>query len=175
MSDAEVPETPDAGTITSPGAAVEVKFTEKEERVLKVVWQCMKTVPEVDMKKLADAAGFNTEKTCSNTWGVIKKKLAQIAEQNGVAVATPQKGKKGATPKKRGNGEDGEGGSPPKKRKTPAKKSKAKTEDEDAAEGAGEDDEDAASPVKKTRKSPTKRTTKAKKETVEEAGEDAAD
>lgn len=27
------------------------------------------------MKKLQALGGFNTEKTCSNTWGVIKKKL----------------------------------------------------------------------------------------------------
>lgn len=40
-------------------------------------------VSQVDMKKLTELAGFNTEKTCSNTWGVIKKKLAAIAEQNG--------------------------------------------------------------------------------------------
>jgi len=32
------------------------------------------------VKKLTELAGFNTEKTCSNTWGVIKKKLGVARE-----------------------------------------------------------------------------------------------
>jgi len=35
---------------------------------------------QIDMKKLTELAGFNTEKTCSNTWGVIKKKLGVARE-----------------------------------------------------------------------------------------------
>jgi hypothetical protein len=54
-------------------------FTEKEERVLKAAWLCLKTPPEIDMEKLRVAADFNTLKTASNTWGMIKKKLATLA------------------------------------------------------------------------------------------------
>jgi hypothetical protein len=54
-------------------------FTNKEERVLKAAWFCLKSPPEVDMEKLRVAADFNTPKTASNTWGLIKKKLATLA------------------------------------------------------------------------------------------------
>jgi hypothetical protein len=50
-------------------------FTDKEERVLKAAWLCLKAPPEVDMEKLRVAADFNT----LNTWGLIKKKLATLA------------------------------------------------------------------------------------------------
>lgn len=43
-------------------------FTDKEERVLKVAWSCLKSgPPDVDMEKLMKAGGFNTLKTTSNT------------------------------------------------------------------------------------------------------------
>lgn len=54
-------------------------FTEKEEKVLKAAWTCLKVPPEIDIDKLKIAADFNTVKTASNTWGVIKKKLAALA------------------------------------------------------------------------------------------------
>ena len=54
-------------------------FTEKEERVLKAAWLCLKSPPEIDLEKLRVAADFNTTKTASNTWGAIKKKLASLA------------------------------------------------------------------------------------------------
>ncbi|KAF2766743.1 hypothetical protein EJ03DRAFT_329762 [Teratosphaeria nubilosa] len=125
-----------------------IAFTEKEEKVLKVAWSCLKSgPPEIDMKKLAAAAGFNTEKTCSNTWGVIKKKLAQLtppAEDGEEAGKTPTKPK--ATPKKRSkkaaDGDDDEaatGESPAKKPRKSPKKKVVKAE-EDAAKGEDEDD-----------------------------------
>ena len=64
---------------SSPAKADKALFTEKEERVLKAAWSCLKSPPEIDIEKLKDAAGFNTTKTTSNTWGVIKKKLATLA------------------------------------------------------------------------------------------------
>ena len=64
---------------SSPAKAEKALFTEKEERVLKAAWHCLKSPPEVDIEKLKEAAGFNTTKTASNTWGVIKKKLATLA------------------------------------------------------------------------------------------------
>jgi hypothetical protein len=54
-------------------------FTDKEERVLKAAWHCLKFPPEIDIEKLRVAADFNTTKTASNTWGMIKKKLASLA------------------------------------------------------------------------------------------------
>lgn len=54
-------------------------FTEKEEKVLKAAWHCLKSPPEIDIEKLRVAADFNTTKTASNTWGTIKKKLASLA------------------------------------------------------------------------------------------------
>ena len=54
-------------------------FTEKEERVLKAAWLCLKSPPDIDLEKLRVAADFNTTKTASNTWGTIKKKLASLA------------------------------------------------------------------------------------------------
>ena len=60
-------------------AKPEVVFTEKEERVLKVAWSCLKSgPPDIDMNKLQVAGGFNTLKTAANTWGTIKKKLLQL-------------------------------------------------------------------------------------------------
>lgn len=64
---------------SSPPKAEKALFTEKEERVLKAAWHCLKSPPEVDIEKLKVAADFNTTKTASNTWGVIKKKLATLA------------------------------------------------------------------------------------------------
>lgn len=59
-----------------------VTFTEKEDIILKVAWQCLKTgPPDIDMVKLTKLGKFNTNKTATNTWGVIKKKLAQMTPQ----------------------------------------------------------------------------------------------
>ena len=67
----------------SPAKTDKALFTEKEERVLKAAWQCLKTPPEIDIEKLKEAAGFNTTKTASNTWGNIKKKLASMTAGEG--------------------------------------------------------------------------------------------
>ncbi|KAK0247180.1 hypothetical protein B0A54_17669 [Friedmanniomyces endolithicus] len=122
-------------------------FTEKEERVLKVAWTCLKSgPPEVDVEKLAKAGGFNTTKTASNTWGTIKKKLMAMAPPAGdegegdgagdmgdtakTPTKTPTKAKAKATPKKRGkktddgDEEDVEAALEKKPRKSPVKKGK---------------------------------------------------
>ena len=64
---------------SSPPKAEKALFTEKEERVLKAAWLCLKSPPEIDLEKLRVAADFNTTKTASNTWGLVKKKLATLA------------------------------------------------------------------------------------------------
>ena len=68
---------------SSPPKTEKSLFTEKEERVLKAAWHCLKSPPEIDIDKLRVAADFNTTKTASNTWGVIKKKLATLAPAEG--------------------------------------------------------------------------------------------
>jgi hypothetical protein len=68
---------------SSPSKTDKVVFTEKEERVLKAAWHCLKSPPEVDIEKLRVHADFNTTKTASNTWGVIKMKLASLAPAEG--------------------------------------------------------------------------------------------
>ncbi|TIA39402.1 hypothetical protein D6C76_09005 [Aureobasidium pullulans] len=114
-----------------------VVFTEREEMVLKVAWRCLKSgPPEIDIEKLTKAAGFNTQKACSNMWSGLKKKLLTDVDGNALptAPATPKptKGKKGTA--------------------TPAKKRAKKDVDDD------EDDEDEGRSIaKKTKPSPVKK------------------
>ncbi|KAK4569737.1 hypothetical protein LTR86_002705 [Recurvomyces mirabilis] len=153
----------DATATKSTAANDGITFTEKEERVLKVAWSCLKGgAPEIDIAKLVDLGGFNTAKTAANTWGVIKKKLATIGQANGDGGAgtatdapatpkTPKTPKAKATPKKRTKKSEEEGGdddegagadeaSPKKKRKTPVKKAVGvKKEDSPMGEGEGEE------------------------------------
>ncbi|KAM0721065.1 hypothetical protein Q7P37_003351 [Cladosporium fusiforme] len=128
----------------SPAAIV--SFTEKEERVLKLVWQCLKTMPEVDLEKLRVTCGFNTAKNTSNTWGTIKKKLQSMvtaeddATETSVTKATPTKRKKAAV----ATDADGEvAATPSKKRKTPTKKKATKAPVEDAVEKEQSEEEGA--------------------------------
>ncbi|KEQ63747.1 uncharacterized protein M437DRAFT_65071 [Aureobasidium melanogenum CBS 110374] len=73
-----------------------VVFTEKEEMVLKAAWRCLKSgPPEIDMEKLMKAAGFNTMKTTSNTWGVIKKKLFTDVDGDPLPTAPTQARRQG--------------------------------------------------------------------------------
>ncbi|GAB7334705.1 hypothetical protein MBLNU13_g06645t1 [Cladosporium sp. NU13] len=138
---------------SSPSKADKPVFTEKEERVLKAAWHCLRAPPEVDLEKLKVAADFNTTKTASNTWGVIKKKLAAMApagaegEGGDSPLATPKSRDK-PTPKKRGkkatveDAVDDEGKTPTKKRKTPKKKTKAAGDDELAGDEAVKTEDD---------------------------------
>ncbi|KAI6810305.1 hypothetical protein KC327_g18040 [Hortaea werneckii] len=154
---------------SSAAAAAEKKdttvptFTEKEDRVMKIAWTCLKSgPPDVDIAKLTKAAGFNTTKTAANTWAVIKKKLLSMGGdggEGGEAQDAPKTPKAKATPKKRGKKADADGeddaeagagaedGSPKRKqRKTPVKKGKKAEQaaDEDAAAIKGEDTDEAA-------------------------------
>ncbi|KAI7532687.1 hypothetical protein KC331_g13459 [Hortaea werneckii] len=156
---------------TSSAAAADKKdtavptFTEKEERVMKIAWTCLKSgPPDVDIAKLTKAAGFNTSKTAANTWGAIKKKLLSMAgdgEEGAEAQDAPKTPKARATPKKRGKKADADGeadaeagagagaedGSPKKKqRKTPVKKGKKveQAAEEEVAGIKGEDMDEAA-------------------------------
>ncbi|KAI4843055.1 hypothetical protein E4T44_06954 [Aureobasidium sp. EXF-8845] len=105
-----------------------VVFSEKEEMVLKVAWRCLKSgPPELDMDKLMKAAGFNTMKTTSNTWGVIKKKLFTDDGGSSLATAPNTPAKPKATPKGKKNAP---AATPSKKRGT-----KADTDDDGEDEG----------------------------------------
>ncbi|KAI7236749.1 hypothetical protein KC330_g3582 [Hortaea werneckii] len=154
---------------TSSAAAADKKdatvptFTEKEERVMKIAWTCLKSgPPDVDIAKLTTAAGFNTSKTAANTWGAIKKKLLSMGgdgEEGAEAQDAPKTPKAKATPKKRGKkadaddeadaeaGAGAEDGTPNKKqRKTPVKKGKkgGQAAEEESAGIKGEDMDEAA-------------------------------
>ncbi|KAK5690750.1 hypothetical protein LTR97_011911 [Elasticomyces elasticus] len=140
-----------AATPASDAAAVEKSlFTPKEEAALKVAWLCLKSgPPDVDMAKFQKMAGFNTTKTASNTWGVIKKKLLSLAPkedgaEDGAEGAEAETPKTPAKPKAKA------------KAASPTKKRTKKSED-----GDDDDEEKTASPEKKPRKSPVKKTKKA--------------
>lgn len=62
--------------------AQEVIFTEKEALVMKSALLCVKSgMPDIDIQRLTKVAGFNTEKTASNTWAVVKKKVLALEER----------------------------------------------------------------------------------------------
>ncbi|KAI4762614.1 hypothetical protein E4T52_10750 [Aureobasidium sp. EXF-3400] len=106
-------------------------FTEKEEMVLKAAWRCLKSgPPEVDMEKLMKAAGFNTMKTTSNCWGVIKKKLFSDGDGNALPTAPNTPAKPKAAPK----GKKSAPASTPSKKRT-KKVDGGDAEDDDEDEG----------------------------------------
>ncbi|KAG9688171.1 hypothetical protein KCU95_g2981, partial [Aureobasidium melanogenum] len=126
-----------------------VVFTEKEEMVLKAAWRCLKSgPPEIDMEKLMKAAGFNTMKTTSNTWGVIKKKLFTDVDGDSLPTApnTPAK------PKPAAKGKKAAATPTPSKKRT---KKDAENEDGD------EDDEGRALVNKRNKSSAVKKIVKA--------------
>lgn len=67
-------------------------FTEREEKLLKVAWFCLKSgPPDIDLNKFMKHGEFNTMKTCSNQWGTLKKKIASLApkDEDGDEAAEP--------------------------------------------------------------------------------------
>ncbi|KAF1346596.1 hypothetical protein BDV97DRAFT_371175 [Delphinella strobiligena] len=63
-------------------------LTPREDAVLQHSWQCMTSMPEVNMDKLLEKSDINTMKTLTNTWGVIKKKLRVVWEADANPEAT---------------------------------------------------------------------------------------
>nr|POE65024.1 putative urease accessory protein uref-like [Quercus suber] len=130
-------------TTPAPESKSAITFTEKEEHVLRVAWACLKSgPPEVDIVKLTTAGGFKTNKTAANTWGTIKKKLAQMNP-----------------PHITSSGEPGESATPhlntPKTKGSPKKRGKNTSSDNGERET---DFDNGESPKKKQRKSPAKKT-----------------
>ncbi|KAI8253572.1 hypothetical protein K4K58_007095 [Colletotrichum sp. SAR11_239] len=171
-------------------------LTERELEILKHAWNCMKTPPEIDYPKLAEACGMTNPRSATNAWGVIKKKLfadmpAPAANEDGTAT-TPAKRKR-ATPRKKAaptpsTEEDEEEAdeltnateeklvveTPVKKKRTPAKKKAAPV----AASQGDADAEDTASPetpAKKKRATPAKKRTPAKVKKEQEEAAAAAE
>ncbi|KAK2769525.1 hypothetical protein CKAH01_15144 [Colletotrichum kahawae] len=184
--------------MSSSDGAAKKPLTERELEILKHAWNCMKTPPEIDYPKLAEACGMTNPRSATNAWGVIKKKLfsdvpAPAANEDGTA-ATPAKRKR-ATPKKKvaptPSPEEDENAdelsavvekklvveTPVKKRRTPAKKKAAPV----AASQGDADAEDTVlpdTPAKKKRATPAKKRAtpaKVKKEQEEAAAAAAAE
>ncbi|GAB7362199.1 hypothetical protein MBLNU230_g2225t1 [Neophaeotheca triangularis] len=60
-------------------AVPEVKFNEKEVKMLVAMSQSLKNgPPDIDIQKFTKIGGFNTQKTASNSWGNLKKKLREL-------------------------------------------------------------------------------------------------
>ncbi|KAK8213345.1 hypothetical protein M8818_002644 [Zalaria obscura] len=125
-------------------------FSPREEAVLKAAWLCLKSgVPEIDMEKLKEKAGFNTIKTTQNTWGKIKQKL--FTDEEGNSMPVPSKPAASESPTKT---------KPKKGPATPKKRGKSGDDDEE------HEDEGNTSPKKKGRKSPVKKGVKAEQEDI---------
>ncbi|EME88039.1 uncharacterized protein MYCFIDRAFT_85937 [Pseudocercospora fijiensis CIRAD86] len=125
-------------------------FTEREQKVMALAWQCFAEQPKIDFEKLARLSGYTNVRSASNAWGAIKKKLASQASKFGAgdsdvngdneSSATPKTTPK-ATPKKRGKkAADEDDGEETPAKKTKGRKGKATPKkadtDEDSAEGA---------------------------------------
>ncbi|KAF1827152.1 uncharacterized protein K489DRAFT_366340 [Dissoconium aciculare CBS 342.82] len=112
-----------------------VAFTEREQKIMAMAWQCFEEQPKVDFTKLAGLVGMTNEGSARNAWAAIRKKLAQQAADAGDGNAS--KSIVNVTPrKKRGpNNKAGEEeGSPSKKSKgNQGQKSKDDTGDRQAS------------------------------------------
>ncbi|KAI1765664.1 hypothetical protein GGR53DRAFT_254031 [Hypoxylon sp. FL1150] len=96
-------------------------FTDKETLVLALSWQCFKTMPDIDVDKLANLAGYANPRSVSNLLSVIKKKIATLSPNSGAAggeggPSTPTPKKPKATPRKRKPASDGGDDPTPTKR-----------------------------------------------------------
>ncbi|EQB48490.1 hypothetical protein GCG54_00003687 [Colletotrichum gloeosporioides] len=172
-------------------------LTDRELEILKHAWSCMKTPPEIDYPKLAEACGMTNPRSASNAWAAIKKKLfadmpAPAANEDGTAATTPAKRKR-ATPRKKtapaptpSTEEDDEEAdeltnateeklvveTPVKKKRTPAKKKAAAPAAASQGDADAEDTVSPETPAKKKRATPAKKRAtpaKAKKEQEEAA------
>ncbi|KAH8895917.1 hypothetical protein GQ53DRAFT_804086 [Thozetella sp. PMI_491] len=119
--------------------AMPLNLSAREQEILSKAIMCLKSPPEVDYVRLAEACGMQNHRSASNAWSSIKKKLTE----HGSLPATPSKeGSAKKTPSKRktatDNGDDEESTDTPSK-KTRGKKPAAVKKEEEAA----------ATPVKK--------------------------
>lgn len=54
-------------------------FSERDVRLIVAAMQSLSGgPPEIDFDKFTDHGGFNTKKTAMNTWGTLKKKIAEV-------------------------------------------------------------------------------------------------
>ncbi|KAK0752642.1 hypothetical protein B0T18DRAFT_405300 [Schizothecium vesticola] len=124
---------------TEAGVADEASnFSEADRKFLEVAFTCLKTPPELDIKKLGEKLGVKP-KTVTNRWCDLKKKLfANEGSSESGAPITPAK--------KRKNGE-AQGGSAAKKMAKPrASKKKVVVADKEE-ENTGLDGNDGSGDV----------------------------
>ncbi|KXT11905.1 hypothetical protein AC579_10492 [Pseudocercospora musae] len=135
-------------------------FTDREQKVMALAWQCFAEQPKIDFEKLARLSGYTNVRSASNAWGAIKKKLASQANKAGAGDADVNGDNESATtpkttPKKRGKkAADEDDGEQTPAKKTKGRKGKATPKkagtDEDSgengpvvkAEAEGDDDDD---------------------------------
>ncbi|KAI1496066.1 hypothetical protein F5X99DRAFT_425230 [Biscogniauxia marginata] len=71
------------------------KLTENEVRILGLAWQCFKTDPEIDWKKLADLGGYTNPNSCRNIVRGAKKKITEAFGASSAGPSRPLKRKSG--------------------------------------------------------------------------------
>ncbi|KAF6828492.1 hypothetical protein CPLU01_08474 [Colletotrichum plurivorum] len=150
-------------------------FTPREVEVMQAAWGCLKTVPDVDYHKLAEAMGVGSHRSAANAWCAVKKKLVALmpaaADEDGNLIATPKRKratpakKKAAAPAPAGDGDEDElttetenklvVRTPKQVKLTPKKKAAAAAA---ATAADGEDEEQAVpeTPAKKCIRTPKK-------------------
>ncbi|KAH8903718.1 hypothetical protein BR93DRAFT_971327 [Coniochaeta sp. PMI_546] len=165
-------------------------LTQRDLEILSKAWGAMKTQPEIDYEKLAEACGMTNPRSASNAWSMIKKKLFanSPATDGPVKAETPAKKRKAPikkTPAKDAVVKDEAVDDDIEVEATPTKKarSRAKPKPKVKSPAAVKDEDDSAeenengvnnTPVKEKAK-PAKANTKAKKDAQEPKAEDDSD
>ncbi|OIW26219.1 Clavaminate synthase-like protein [Coniochaeta ligniaria NRRL 30616] len=166
-------------------------LTQRDLEILSKAWGAMKTQPEIDYEKLAEACGMTNPRSASNAWSMIKKKLfANTPSADGAAKAdTPARKRKAPTkktPAKDAAVKDEDADDDLEAAATPTKKARARAKPKPKAKTAAvvKDEDDASSeekekavndtPVKEKAK-PVKANTKAKKDAKEPKPEEDSD
>ncbi|KAI9695225.1 MAG: hypothetical protein M1820_008797 [Bogoriella megaspora] len=117
------------------------QFTAREVETMAVAWTCFKTVPDIDIDKLAEKLGMTNPRSATNAVANIKKKIFS----DGVTISTPKKAaggkKRKAAEDENDDGEDEKLTPSPKKAKSVLRKTKspAKVEEEESDESDAKD------------------------------------
>ncbi|RYP81714.1 hypothetical protein DL769_001864 [Monosporascus sp. CRB-8-3] len=94
------------------------ELTEPEQRVLSNAWLFMKSAPDVDVERLAQALGYTNAKSCSNVLNKAKKKIAEAAAASAAESGETHNAAAGpATPAKPSPAKAAKPGSSVRKRK----------------------------------------------------------
>lgn len=164
-------------------------LTQRDLEILSKAWGAMKTQPEIDYEKLAEACGMTNPRSASNAWSMIKKKLFANTPDGAAKSETPAKKRKApakktpakdAAVKNEAADDDLEAEATPMKKARSSTKPKVKAAAKSVSKVKDEDssaDEKAKdyTPVKPEKTKPAKANTKAKKEPKSEEDSDGAD